>query len=177
MESVLILGNGQAGIALARELRKLDPRRPITLVGRDAHSFNRAEFVQALGPSQKQLTLEELLVLGEQLRIDMVPNCTAQSIRVSDCSVQTDHGEYQADKLVLALGSSPMLPTFARDLPGLVAAVTHANVVNKLRARLASVKDWSSLAPASPVVNWPIPWPTPASTSPWSSNMPARCSN
>ena len=33
---VLILGNGQAGIALAREIRKLDPRRPITLLGRDA---------------------------------------------------------------------------------------------------------------------------------------------
>ena len=141
MESVLILGNGQAGIALAREIRKLDLRRPITLLGRDAYGFNRSEFVQALGPTQKTLTFEDLLSLGEQLRIDMVPNCTAQSIRVSDCSVQTDHGEYQADKLVLALGSSPMLPSFARDLPGLVAAVTHASVVNKLRARLASVQD------------------------------------
>lgn len=45
MESVLILGNGQAGIALAREIRKLDPRRPITLLGRDAYGFNRSEFV------------------------------------------------------------------------------------------------------------------------------------
>jgi rubredoxin-NAD+ reductase len=53
MESVLILGNGQAGIALAREIRKLDPRRPITLLGRDAYGFNRSEFVQALGPTQK----------------------------------------------------------------------------------------------------------------------------
>ena len=104
------------------------------------NGFNRSEFVQALGPSQKPWSTEDLLALGEQLRIDMVPNCTAQSIRVADCSVQTDHGEYQADKLVLALGFQPDVASFARDLPGLVAAVTHASVVNKLRARLASVR-------------------------------------
>ena len=64
-----------------------------------------------------------------------------QSIKPIDGSVVTDQGDFQADKLVLATGASPMLPTFSRELPGLVAAVTHAAVINKLRTRLASLQD------------------------------------
>ena len=70
MESVLIVGSGQAGIALASEIRKLDPRRPITLLGRDTHSFNRTEFVQALGPQQTPLTIKPLTDLAERARIE-----------------------------------------------------------------------------------------------------------
>lgn len=141
MESVLIIGSGQAGIALASEIRKLDPRRPITLLGRDTHSFNRTEFVQALGPQQTPLTIKPLTELAERLRIEVVSGHTVQSIKPIDGSVVTDQGEFQADKLVLATGASPMLPTFSRELPGLVAAVTHAAVINKLRTRLASIND------------------------------------
>ena len=140
MESVLIIGSGQAGIALASEIRKLDPRRPITLLGvtltvSTAPSLSR--HWATANPADHQTPHRA----AERLRIEVVSGHTVQSIKPIDGSVVTDQGDFQADKLVLATGASPMLPTFSRELPGLVAAVTHAAVITSCAARLASLQD------------------------------------
>lgn len=68
-------------------------------------------------------------------------NCTVQSLDPVHHSVTTDQGEFEADRIILATGSSPMLPSFSRDLPGLMTAVTHVNILEKVRARLGAIRD------------------------------------
>ena len=140
METVLIIGGGIAGFSLAREIRKLNPNQQITLLSRDTQLFDRDEFPRLLADPTAKATVTDYETLAQDLRLTLA-NCTVQSLDPVHHSVTTDQGEFEADRIILATGSSPMLPSFSRDLPGLMTAVTHVNILEKVRARLGMIRD------------------------------------
>lgn len=140
METVLIIGGGIAGFSLAREIRKLNPNQQITLLSRDTQLFDRDEFPRLLADPTAKVTVTDYETLAQDLRLTLA-NCTVQSLDPVHHSVTTDQGEFEADRIILATGSSPMLPSFSRDLPGLMTAVTHVNILEKVRARLGAIRD------------------------------------
>lgn len=140
METVLIIGGGIAGFSLAREIRKLNPNQQITLLSRDTQLFDRDEFPRLLADPTAKATVTDYETLAQDLRLTLA-NCTVQSLDPIHHSVTTDQGEFEADRIILATGSSPMLPSFSRDLPGLMTAVTHVNILEKVRARLGAIRD------------------------------------
>ena len=140
METVLIIGGGIAGFSLAREIRKLNPNQQITLLSRDTQLFDRDEFPRLLADPTAKATVTHYETLAQDLRLTLA-NCTVQSLDPVHHSVTTDQGEFEADRIILATGSSPMLPSFSRDLPGLMTAVTHVNILEKVRARLGAIRD------------------------------------
>ena len=140
METVLIIGGGIAGFSLAREIRKLNPNQQITLLSRDTQLFDRDEFPRLLADPTAKATVTDYETLAQDLRLTLA-NCTVQSLDPVHHSVTTDQGEFEADRIILATGSSPMLPSFSRDLPGLMTAVTHVNILEKVRARLGAIRD------------------------------------
>lgn len=140
METVLIIGGGIAGFSLAREIRKLNPNQQITLLSHDTQLFDRDEFPRLLADPTAKATVTDYETLAQDLRLTLA-NCTVQSLDPVHHSVTTDQGEFEADRIILATGSSPMLPSFSRDLPGLMTAVTHVNILEKVRARLGAIRD------------------------------------
>lgn len=140
METVLIIGGGIAGFSLAREIRKLNPNQQITLLSRDTQLFDRDEFPRLLADPTAKATVTDYETLAQDLRLTLA-NCTVQSLDPVHHSVTTDQGEFEANRIILATGSSPMLPSFSRDLPGLMTAVTHVNILEKVRARLGAIRD------------------------------------
>ena len=140
METGLIIGGGIAGFSLGREIRKLNPNQQITLLSRDTQLFDRDEFPRLLADPTAKATVTDYETLAQDLRLTLA-NCTVQSLDPIHHSVTTDQGEFEADRIILATGSSPMLPSFSRDLPGLMTAVTHVNILEKVRARLGMIRD------------------------------------
>ena len=108
-KSIIIIGSGLAGYAVARELRKLDAERPVLLL-----SDNRADFYSkpmlsnalSTGKTPDSIINGDAVKLAGQLDIAIRPNCQVVSIDKQNRMITLNNREQLGyEKLVLAIGA------------------------------------------------------------------------
>lgn len=137
---VVILGSGQAGITVARELRKLAPELPITVVTSDDGSYySKPSLSNALaaGKTAAQLTLTPADKLAEQNGLKILAHCAVSAINVAAATLETSQGSVPYSTLVLANGASPIRLPLAGSGAADVLSVNSLNDYAVFRERLA----------------------------------------
>ena len=133
----VIVGAGLAGYTLAKELRKLAPEQPMTLITADSGAlYSKPMLSNALAQGQTAQTLVQAPAAeqAEKLRLDVRPNTTVSAIYPHEHRLETDSGAMVYSKLVLALGARPR----QLDIPGaeLALSVNSLDDYTRFRASL-----------------------------------------
>lgn len=108
---IVILGSGQAGITVARELRKLDAAIEIALVTADDGAYySKPSLSNALaaGKAPEQLIVTPAEKLVEQNNLHLFAQCRVSAIDAANSTLETDQGPLQYRALVLAVGANPI---------------------------------------------------------------------
>jgi rubredoxin---NAD+ reductase len=108
---VVIIGSGYAGYGMAEALRQRSPEKPIVLFTTDdGHHYSKPALSNALAreKSAAELVSETPLQIEARLNIRIYTRCRVQGIDVQQHLLQTDVGEQQYSKLVMALGAEPI---------------------------------------------------------------------
>lgn len=109
----LIIGNGMAGLAATREIRKNDEAGSITMVSNESSlTYYRTKLTEYLA---KDFSDEELLVSKEswykEKNIDVILSKIVEDINIKDNKIKLDDGkEIEYEKLLIAAGSRPFIP-------------------------------------------------------------------
>ena len=113
MTKYLIIGNGMAGLAGAREIRKNDETGNITMVSNEASlTYYRTKLTEYIS---KDFIDEELLVSKESWykdkNISVILRKIVEDINIKNDTIRLDDGkEIQYEKLLIATGSRPFIP-------------------------------------------------------------------
>lgn len=143
MKPIVVLGSGLAGYALVRELRKLEPSRPVTLLSRDAGDYySKPMLSNALAQRRDAATL--VLTTGaamaQQLNIELLAHCTVSAINPATHTLTHVGGTIEYEKLVLALGADPIRIPLEGNAAGSVISVNDLNDYARFRNALTSAK-------------------------------------
>lgn len=133
----LIIGSGLAGITLARELRKLDKVRTITIMTADDGSFYSKPNLSnafAAGKQPEQMTLTATAKLETDLSLTIMAHTPVASIDTENHEVIFPQGKLAYDQLVLAVGASQIPLPLAGD--GVADAISVNNLNDYARLRL-----------------------------------------
>ncbi|MBZ2170050.1 FAD-dependent oxidoreductase [Marinobacter sp. F4216] len=132
---VIIVGNGPVGVHLLTELKRLGFDRPIVQFGREeSHPYDRVALSSLL---QGKVTPDSLVSpLGNLSNVSFQSGTGIVAIHPEHQTVTDQNGlTYQYSTLVLALGSSPHVPSISgRALPG-VYTFRSMKDVERLRTR------------------------------------------
>lgn len=134
---VVIVGAGLAGYTLARELRKLAPALPITLVSADAADFYSKPMLSnalAQGNAPAALVQGSAADQAAKLDIEIRGHCRVHAIRRAERRLDTEADPITYGRLVLALGARPR--RLAIPGGGLALSVNHLDDYARFRARL-----------------------------------------
>ncbi len=138
---VVIVGAGLAGYTVARELRKLDRERPITIIARDDGDFYAKP---SLSNALAQRKLPEGLVsspasqIADQLGITLRARTTVERIEAGDHTLHTSEGPIGYDRLVLAVGADPIRLPIEGDAADAVLQVNDLDDYRRFRAATES---------------------------------------
>lgn len=105
----IIIGSGLAGITLAREIRKLDKTRQLSIVTADAGSFYAKPSLSnafAGGKTAADLLMSPAEKLSDDLDLGFHAHCPVASIDPQGRSIMIRRGALHYDQLVLAVGAS-----------------------------------------------------------------------
>ncbi len=111
MPSIAIIGAGLAGWTTIRELRKLDPTTPLTLVTADSGDFYAKPALSnalAQGKSPAQLVVTPAAKMAETLGVTLMAHTQVQAIDTAAQTVTTSQGKLSYSRLVLATGAQPI---------------------------------------------------------------------
>src|SRR5690349_15393450 len=107
--SVVIVGSGLAGYAVARELRKLNTEIPITMLSADHGGFYSKPMLSnafSFNKTPASILNSDAVQMASQLNICIRPYCRATAIDHTESTVTlADGGGIYYDQLVLALGA------------------------------------------------------------------------
>jgi len=107
--SVVIVGSGLAGYAVARELRKLDSDIPITMLSADHGGFYSKPMLSnalSTGKTPQSILNSDAVHMASQLKISIRAYCRVIAINQSKNTLTLANGEeIFYDQLVLALGA------------------------------------------------------------------------
>ncbi len=134
---VVIVGAGLAGYTLAKELRKLTPDLPITLLTADSGDFySKPMLSTALTQNHSPCDLVQATAAEQAAKLDLrlIPNCRVHAINRAAKRLETDDGPLSYRRLVLATGARPR----ASDFPGANTAlsINHLDDYTRFRSRL-----------------------------------------
>ena len=108
----LILGNGIAGHAAAKEIRKNDPEGSIALIGNEGYpTYFRIKLTELI-----RSDIDDSLYLGKQeeydrLKIDLFLNTEVAKVDFEKKSLKTcEDEEFTWDKLLITTGASSFVP-------------------------------------------------------------------
>ncbi len=118
---IVIVGSGLAAWSTVRELRKLEAsstedasgnrQQPITLICADSGDFYaKPTLSNALAQKRTptQLVTTPAAKMAETQNVTLIANTSVHKIDAATRVVQTDKGDFSYDRLVLALGASPI---------------------------------------------------------------------
>jgi rubredoxin-NAD+ reductase len=135
----LIIGSGLAGITLARELRKLDKARTITIMTADDGSFYSKPNLSnafAAGKQPGEMTLTATAKLETDLSVRIMAHTAVASIDAEKREVVYPQGRLAYDQLVLAVGASQIALQLAGDGVADAISVNSLSDYAGLRQRL-----------------------------------------
>ena len=139
MHPVIIIGTGLAGYSVARELRKLNPEQPITLISSDAGDFYAKPMLSnafAQGKTAPQLVNTPREKMAEQHQLTILAHTRVVSVDVAGKTVETASGTLLYHKLVLAIGADPIRLPLTGDAAGEVLSVNDIADYGVFRGRL-----------------------------------------
>ena len=126
MTPIVIAGSGLAGLAVAREFRRLDATTPVVVVtGDDGASYSKPMLSNALatGRSPAQLASATAPQIAAQLKITLRPWTRIEAIDRDARLLRLGADTLAYDRLVLAIGADPRRPALAGDGAGDVLTV------------------------------------------------------
>lgn len=138
-DRLLIIGSGQAGITLARELRKLDKQREIVLLtADDGHFYSKPNLSNAFAQNKTaaQLVVTPVDRLQAQISVDIRPQVEVLGIDAAAHIVETSDGPVSYGQLVLAVGASPIRLPLAGAAAGDVLSINTLDDYVHFRSRL-----------------------------------------
>mgnify|MGYP001122556803 CR=1 FL=1 len=137
---IIILGSGQAGVSIARELRKQSAghpvQGPILLISADQGGFYSKPMLSNAYAKQMQperLLVQSSEVLADKLAISVMPNTEVLAINTAERYIELADKTLSYDKLVLALGAKPIL---LAALPETAHNINSLAQYEQLRAKL-----------------------------------------
>ncbi|MGV8893915.1 MAG: NAD(P)/FAD-dependent oxidoreductase [Burkholderiaceae bacterium] len=136
----LIIGSGLAGITLARELRKLDKERAITIITANDGSFYSKPNLSNAFAARKPLSEMVLMTtakLENDLAIRILPHTVVADINAATREITCTKGTLRYDQLVLAIGASQIPLPLAGDGVSDAISVNDMNDYALLRDKLA----------------------------------------
>lgn len=136
---VVILGSGLAGYGLARELRKVSPNRPVTVLTRDGgEAYSKPALSNALATGKKPQALPSASAqeMEAQLGITVKTRVSVSSIDREQRIAVTDQGEVPYSDLVLALGADPIRLPLKGDAADEVLSVNDLDDYARFRKKL-----------------------------------------
>lgn len=119
-KQILIIGNGNAGLSAAKAARAQDPEAKIIIFAGDERlPYYRLRLCEYIG---RELTFDELKISSDEWfaknNIQLQPSKVTAIDPVAKI-ISTDIKEYSYDSLVLATGSTPIMPPFkGKELAG-----------------------------------------------------------
>ena len=134
----IIIGSGMAGITLAREIRKLDKTRELTIVTADDGSYYAKPNLSnafAGGKTAASLVMAPAEKLRQELDLSFHTQCPVARIDADRHCIVTPAGELHYDQLVLAVGAS-QIPLNLAGQSGDIVSVNSLDDYALLRSRL-----------------------------------------
>jgi len=129
---ILIVGNGAAGLSAAKAARVQDPEAAIIMFGADNYlPYYRLRLCDYIGKSEEfdklEISNEEWF---EKNRIQVKLSSKVTSIDAVFRKIRANDKEYSYDSLVLATGSTPIMPPFDnKELMGIYTIWTWKDVI------------------------------------------------
>ena len=146
---ILIIGGGMAGLSAAKAARAQDPRAEITIISAESRlPYYRLRICEYIG---QNVDYDKLLINNEEwfeansIRVELSTKVTAVD---GDAKKITANGkDYSYDSLVIATGSTPIIPPFTgKDLLGVHTLWTYDDVVRINSSLEGAKKQLSSVA-------------------------------
>ena len=140
MKPIIVIGTGLAGYTVAREFRKLDKITPLVLITGDAGGFYSKPMLSnafAQGKQAAQLITQTAEQMAAQLDARIVTGTRVTGIDSTARTVDTTAGQFDYNKLVIAVGAQPIRLAIAGDAADQVLSVNNIDDYVAFRARLA----------------------------------------
>jgi rubredoxin-NAD+ reductase len=142
MKPVIIVGAGLAGYTVAREFRRLDKTTPLIIITADDGGFySKPMLSNAFGQRKQaeQLVTQTADQMAAQLTANIVTGTMVKNIDTAAKNVVTDAGNFEYDKLVLAVGAQPIRLAIGGNAADHVLAVNHIEHYAVFRNKISSV--------------------------------------
>jgi rubredoxin-NAD+ reductase len=139
MNPIVVLGSGLAGISVVRELRKLDPERPVVIVTwEDGGFYSKPNISNAFaqGKSAAQLTITPRAALSTQLKAEICAGVRVSAIDPQRHEITVDGSPLAYSQLVLAVGAQPIRLPIQGDGAAEILSVNWLSDYAVFRARL-----------------------------------------
>lgn len=137
--SIVVVGSGLAGFGVLRELRRLSPEAPLTMVTlEDGHFYSKPALSTALakGKTAEGLVTSSAEKMIAQLRLDARIGREALAIDRAGKALLTTGGPVPYDALVLATGALPVRPPIAGEAAHRAIAVNQLDHYERFRKEL-----------------------------------------
>lgn len=139
---ILIIGNGAAGLAAAKAARAQDPEAVITVfAGNNRLPYYRLRLCEYIG---KDINFDELKINSEEWfdknRIGLELSSQVTAINAGARKIIAAGNEYSYDSLILATGSTPIMPPFqGKELTG-VHTIWHVEDIIEINKDLQKAR-------------------------------------
>jgi rubredoxin-NAD+ reductase len=111
MKPIVIIGTGLAGYSVAREFRKLDKDTPLFIITADSGGYYSKPMLSnayAQNKQAQQLITQSSEQMAEQLNATVMTGAQVEGIDSANKRINTSAGEFEYEKLVLAVGAQPI---------------------------------------------------------------------
>jgi rubredoxin-NAD+ reductase len=139
MKPITIIGSGMAAYTVARELRKLDKVRPLLIITSDDGGFYSKPMLSnafAQNKEPAQLVSQSAAQMAEQLNASILQHTTVTQIQTAAKTISTSAGEFEYDKLVIAVGAQPIRLPIAGNAADQVLSVNNVSDYTVLRQQI-----------------------------------------
>lgn len=144
-QSIVIIGSGLAGYAVAREVRKLDTEIPITMLSADHGGFYSKPMLSnalATGKTPASILSSDAAMMASQLKITIRPFTRVNTIAPSSNTIFLENEENLSySQLVLAVGADPIRLPLSGNAVEEVLSVNDLDDYRRFRETLEDKKE------------------------------------
>lgn len=141
MKPIAIIGSGMAAYTLAREFRKLDKTTPLLIITADDGGFYSKPMLSNAFAQNKQATQllsQTAAQMAEQINASILQFTTVNQVDSANKVIHTSAGDFDYDKLALAVGAQPIRLPVPGNAASQIMSVNKLSDYARLRDRIAA---------------------------------------